>query len=142
MALSERRAGRPCCLACRIARRDIDDWCCRFEGDPDGAPGERSSSGGFTVTVADVIPTVKVGDIQTVDVTTNPKIGCDIQVTYMGNKPSKPIQPKQTDDQGKVAFAWTVGSEATPGNASYIVNCTPFGGTTLGTASGTFAVSG
>ena len=39
VALPERRAGRPRLLACLLARRDFIDWCCRFEGDPDGAPG-------------------------------------------------------------------------------------------------------
>jgi hypothetical protein len=117
---------------------------------PSGVAGSKAiptaasapSTGDFGVTLADVVPTVKVGDIQSVNVTTNPKVGCDVQVTYTGNIPSKPIPPKLTDDQGKVSFAWTIGSEAKPGNATFTVNCTPFNGTTVGTANGSFTVSG
>jgi hypothetical protein len=116
---------------------------------PSGVAGSKAiptasapSTGGFGVTLSDVLPTVKVGDIQTVNVTTNPKVGCAIDLTYAGNTPAKPISPRQTDDQGKVSFAWAIGSEAKPGNATFTVNCTPFGGTNVGTANGSFTVSG
>ena len=102
-----------------------------------------SSTSGFDVKLSDILPTVKVGDIQTVDVVTNAKVGCAVDVTYAGNTPIKtPVMPRQTDDQGRVAFSWAVGSEAKPGNATILVQCVPFGGTTVGTASGSFNVSG
>jgi hypothetical protein len=101
-----------------------------------------STTGGFGVTLSDVLSTVKVGDIQTVNITTNPKVGCGIDLVYAGNVPSKPIQPKQTDDQGKASLAWAIGSEAKPGNATFTVNCVAFGGTSVGTANGSFTVSG
>jgi hypothetical protein len=116
---------------------------------PSGVAGSKAiptasapSTGGFGVTLSDVLPTVKVGDIQTVNVTTNPKMDCGIDLTYTGNIPAKPIPPRQADDQGKVSFAWAIGSEAKPGNATFTVNCTAFGGSTIGTANGSFAVSG
>ncbi len=102
-----------------------------------------SSTGGVGVTLSDVLPTVKVGDIQTVNILTNGKIGCGITVTYSGNTPIKtPPPPRQTDEQGHLNFSWTIGSEAKPGNATIDVNCLPFGSTSAGTASASFTVSG
>jgi hypothetical protein len=101
------------------------------------------STGGFDVKLSDVLPTVKVGDIQTVDIVTNPKIGCAATVTYAGNTPMKTaIMPRQTDDQGRVGFSWAIGSEAKPGNADILVQCVAFGGATAGTANASFTVSG
>ncbi len=102
-----------------------------------------SSTGGVGITISDVLPTVKVGGIQTVNILTNGKIGCAIDVTYSGNTPIKPsLLPGQTDDQGKYNWTWTVGPEAKPGNATIAVNCLPFGGTVAGTANASFTVSG
>ena len=103
-----------------------------------------NSTGGFDVKISDVIPTVKVGDIQTVNILTNGKVDCDLQVTYSGNKPAKSpgLQPGQTDEQGKYNWTWTVGPEATPGNATLLVQCTAFRGSTIGTANASFTVSG
>ncbi|MDQ6907450.1 MAG: hypothetical protein M3176_11525 [Chloroflexota bacterium] len=99
---------------------------------------------GIAVTLSDVLPTVKVGDIQTVNILTNGKIGCAIDVTYAGNKPAKSpgLQPRQTDEQGKLNFTWTIGPEAQPGNATIAVSCLSFGATTFGTANASFSVSG
>jgi len=107
-------------------------------------PPPASSSAGFAVTLSDIVPTVKIGDIQTVNILTNGKVGCAIDVTYSGNKPAKSpgLQPRQTDEQGKLNFTWTIGSEAQPGNATIAVNCLPFGGTSAGTANASFTVSG
>jgi len=79
-----------------------------------------------------------------VNILTNGKVGCAIDVTYSGNKPAKSpgLQPRQTDEQGKLNFTWTIGSEAQPGNATIAVNCLPFGGTSAGTANASFTVSG
>jgi len=102
-----------------------------------------SSTGGVGVTLSDVLQTVKVDDIQTVNILTNGKIGCVVNVTYAGNTPIKSQpQPRQTDEQGHVSFSWTVGSEAKPGNATITANCLPFGGTAAGTANASFTVSG
>ena len=103
-----------------------------------------TTSGGFAVTLSDIIPTVKVGDIQTVNVLTNGKVGCAIDVTYNGNKPAKSpgLQPGQTDEQGKFNWTWTIGPEAQAGNATIAVSCLPFNGTSAGTASASFTVSG
>lgn len=102
-----------------------------------------SGTGGVGVTLSDVLQTVKVGDIQTVNVLTNGKIGCVVNVTYAGNTPIKSQpQPRQTDEQGHVNFSWTVGPEAKPGNATITANCLPFGSTTAGTANASFTVSG
>ncbi|MGI8857829.1 MAG: hypothetical protein ACR2JW_18995 [Thermomicrobiales bacterium] len=119
---------------------------------PSGVAGSKAvptaasapSTGGFGVTLSDIVPTVKVGAIQTVNVTTNAKVGCAIDVTYTGNIPAKPLglQPKQTDDKGKAGWTWAIGSEAKPGNATFTVTCVPFGGTSVGTANGSFTVSG
>ena len=102
-----------------------------------------SSTGGFDVKLSDILPTVKVGDFQTVNVLTNGKVGCAVNVTYAGNTPIKTaIMPRQTDDQGRVAFSWAIGSEAKPGNADILVQCVAFGGTAVGTANASFNVSG
>ena len=102
-----------------------------------------SSAGGVGVTLSDVLQTVKIGDIQTVNILTNGKIGCGIDVTYAGNTPIKsPPQPRQTDEQGHVSFSWTVGPEAKPGNATITANCLSFGATVAGTATASFTVSG
>ncbi len=107
-------------------------------------PPPASSSTGFDVTISDVIPMVKIGDIQTVNILTNGKVGCAIDVTYSGNKPAKSpgLKPGQTDEHGKFNWTWTIGPEAQPGNAAIAVSCLPFGGTSAGTASASFTVSG
>ncbi len=106
-------------------------------------PPAPSTGSGIAVTLSDILPTVKVGDIETVNILTNGKIGCAIDVTYIGNIPIKPsLQPRQTDEQGKLNFTWSVGPEAKPGNATITVNCLSFGATTFGTATGSFSVSG
>jgi len=107
-------------------------------------PAPPSAGAGLAVTLSDILPTVKVGDIQTVNILTNGKIGCAIDVTYAGNKPAKSpgLQPRQTDEQGKLNFTWTVGPEAQPGNATIAISCLPFNGTVAGTATGSFTVSG
>lgn len=109
---------------------------------PTAAPP--SGSGNFAVTLSNINGTVKVGDIQSVDVLTNGKVGCAIDVTYSGNTPARSpgLQPRQTDEQGKLNWTWAIGPEAKPGSATIAINCTPFGGTTLGSASGSFSVSG
>ena len=115
----------------------------RYPTKPAVASAPASSTGGVGVTLSDVLPTVKVGDIQTVNILTNGKIGCGITVTYSGNTPIKtPPPPRQTDEQGHLNFSWTIGSEAKPGNATIDVNCLPFGSTSAGTASASFTVSG
>jgi hypothetical protein len=103
-----------------------------------------TGTGSFDVKISDVAGTVKVGDIQTVNVLTNGKIGCNADVTYSGNTPAKSpgLTPKQTDEQGKVNWTWAIGPEAKPGTATIVVSCVPFGSTTLGTANATFNVSG
>ncbi len=103
-----------------------------------------STTGGFAVTLSDILPTVKIGDIQSVNVLTNGKVGCAIDVTYAGNIPAKllGLQPKQTDEQGKLNWTWIIGAEAKPGNATIAVNCVPFSGTVTGSANASFTVSG
>ncbi len=101
-----------------------------------------SASQGFDVKLSNLVGTVKVGDIQTVDVLTNGKVGCAIDVTYIGNIPIKPsLRPGQTDEQGKYNWSWTIGSEAKPGNATVIVQCAAFNGPS-GSATASFNVSG
>ncbi|MHB8646921.1 MAG: hypothetical protein ACYDAR_14120 [Thermomicrobiales bacterium] len=108
---------------------------------PPAAPPAAGS--GFAVTLSDIIPTVKVGGIQSVNIQTDPKVGCAIDVTYAGNTPiKKPLQPRQTDEQGRVNFAWMIGAEAKPGTATLVVQCTPFHGGTIGMANASFTVSG
>ena len=106
------------------------------------APTTSNSGPTFDVKLSDVVPTVKVGDIQTVNILTNGKTGCAIDIIYNGNIPAKSpgLQPKLTDDQGKATFSWAIGSEAKPGTAQIAVNCTT--NNTLGTANASFTVSG
>jgi hypothetical protein len=106
--------------------------------------GAGGSVATFGVTISDVIPTVKVGDIQTVNVLTNGgKTGCSLDVTYAGNTPAalagRPA-PQLVDSNGKISWSWAIGSEAKPGTANLLVQCTV--DQKLGTASSSFTVSG
>ena len=110
------------------------------------APPATAASGTstFDVKVSGVLPNVKKGDIQSVNVSTvnTAKTGCAIDVTYPGNKvvdaKKYGLQPKFVDGAGNITWAWTIGDEATAGTANVSINCTING--QIGTAAASFTI--
>jgi hypothetical protein len=107
-------------------------------------PPATSGSATIDVKISGVLPNVKKGDIQTVNVATvnTAKTGCSLDVTYPGNKPvdaqKNRLQPQFVDGNGNVLWAWTIGDDATAGTATIVVNCTI--NNSLGTANASFTI--